>query len=304
MIKNYNELLSLVQKAPIAKVAVTASVDSHTIEAALEAGKQKIAEPIFIGDTVVIKRILEQLGEDPLNFEMIHEPEIEKTPIIANNLIHSEHANFVMKGFIDTSIFLKGILDKETGLRTGNALSHVAFLELPGYKKLLAVTDAGMIPAPDFSAKLQIVENAVRLLNNMGCVNPKIAALAAVEKENKSMPETSDALALHNYYVNSMIGGCEIDGPVSYDIAISKEAARIKGVSDKNSEEYDIFLVPNISAGNILVKALIYHAGAKMAGIVAGAKVPLVLNSRSASSEEKFYAILLAAAVSMLSKQP
>lgn len=302
-IKSYQELLQRVQDSPLARVAVVAAADPHTIEGVLEAQKQRVASPVLIGDAKVIAEILKECGEEPEAFEIFHEPDISKTPLVANELVHSGKADFVMKGLIDTADFLKGILDKESGLRTGNVMSHIAFLELPGYRKLLAITDGGMIASPDLDAKRQIVQNVVCTLQGMGYEKPKIAVLAAVEKENKSMSETSDAFALRADCQKGRLAGCEIDGPLSYDIAMSKEAARIKGISHQNSEDYDVLLVPGIAAGNILTKALILNAGAKMAGIVAGAKVPLVLNSRSASADEKFYAILLAAAQLMFRRQ-
>lgn len=302
-IKSYQELLQRVQDSPLARVAVVAAADPHTIEGVLEAQKQRVASPVLIGDAKVIKKILQEQGEEPGASEIFHESDISKTPLVANELVHSGKADFVMKGLIDTADFLKGILDKESGLRTGNVMSHIAFLELPGYRKLLAITDGGMIASPDLDTKRQIIQNAVCTLQGMGYEKPKIAVLAAVEKENKSMPETSDALALRADCQKGRLAGCEIDGPVSYDIAMSKAAARIKGISHQNSEDYDVLLVPGIAAGNILTKALILNAGAKMAGIVAGAKVPLVLNSRSASADEKFYAILLAAAQLMFRRQ-
>lgn len=294
-LKNYDELIAMVQAAPMVNGAITAC-DDHTIEAACHAYKENVLQPIFIGNKKDIIAYIREFGCDEKDFEIIQEDDPLQTPYIACDLVNTGKAAIVMKGFIDTSDFLRGILDKERGLRTGNPMSHVAILQIPNYPKLLAVTDGGMMTNPDYDAKVKIVENAVEMFRGMGYECPKVAALTAVEKPNKAMPETEDARALQEANRNGEIKNCIIEGPVSYDIAVSKEAAEKKKFDGECSGDYDIFLVPNISAGNLLSKAIIYHGGAKMSGIILGAKVPLVLNSRSASAEEKFYAICLSVA--------
>lgn len=297
-IKNYEELINSVKNQEMKKVAIASAAEEHTILAALNAYENKLSTPIFIGDRKIIQNLLKENGHEADRFDIIHENNILNTPFIASELVNGNVASFVMKGFIDTSDFLRGIIDKETGLRTGNVMSHIAFLQIPGYPKLVAITDGGMLTNPDLAQKRQILQNSVRTLCNMGYQNPKVAVLTAVEKPNKAMPETMDAQTLQEESGSGFFANCIIEGPVSYDIAISTESARLKGFQGKHSGDYDIWLVPNISAGNLLSKALIYNAGAKMAGIVVGAKVPLVLNSRSSSSEEKYYAMALAAACS------
>lgn len=297
-IKNFDELVARVKAAPMVKGAVAAA-DDHTIEAACHAYKEDVMEPIFIGRRAEIEENVKLAGFAPDQFQIIEEDDILKTPLHACKLVHDGEAALVMKGFIDTSDFLRGILDKEVGLRTGNPMSHVAVLEIPGYYKLIATTDGGMITDPDYDTKVKIVENAVAMFRGMGYECPKVAALTAVEKPNKAMPETMDARRLQEANQAGEIKNCVIEGPVSYDIAMSKEAAAKKKFEGKYSGEYDILLVPNISAGNLMSKAIIIHGGAKMSGTVVGAKVPLVLNSRSASAEDKFYAICLSVACSM-----
>ena len=294
-LKNYDELIAMVKAAPMVSGAVTAC-DDHTIEAACHAYKEQVMRPIFIGDKAEIVKYVREFGFSEDEFEIIDEKDPLQTPLIACDLVNANRASVVMKGMIDTSDFLRGILDKERGLRTGNPMSHVAILQIPNYPKLLAFTDGGMITDPDYDTKVKILENAVGMFRGMGYECPKVAALTAVEKPNKAMPETMDARALQDANQAGTITGCIVEGPVSYDIAVSKEAAEKKKFDGKCSGDYDIFLVPNISAGNMMSKAIIYHGGAKMSGIGLGAKVPLVLNSRSASAEEKFYAICLSVA--------
>lgn len=296
IIKNYDDLICLVHNQPVRRAAIASAADSHTIESALKAAQENIAVPIFIGDESEIRRILELNHANACDFTIIHEADRLKTPYIASHLVNEGLADFVMKGFIDTSDFFRGILDKTDGLRTGNPMSHIAFLQIPEYGKLLAVTDGGMVTAPDYTQKKQILINAVQMLKKMGINEPTAAILTAVEKVNKSMPETLEAAQLAEECKQGLLGRCHVEGPVSYDIAISRESAQKKGFTGQFSGNYDLWLVPNIAAGNLMTKALIYNGHAKMAGLVAGAKCPLVLNSRSSSAEEKFYAIALAAA--------
>lgn len=295
-IKSFDELIAKVKAAPTIRAAIASAADLHTLEAAVHAHKEGIIEPVFIGDKNKIEELLSSIGLVHERYDIIDEPDILQTSHVASKMVNAGKADIVVKGFIDTSDFLRGILDKEHGLRTGNPMSHIAFLQVPGYKKLLAITDGGMVTAPDYQGKVQLVENAVAILRGMGYECPKVAAVTAVEKPNKAMPETLDAQMLQEENKKGIIKNCIIEGPVSYDIVMSRESAQNKGFTGKHSEDYDILLMPNISAGNIMSKALMYNAGAKMSGLVAGAKVPLVLNSRSSSAEEKFYAIVLAAA--------
>ncbi|WP_425802612.1 phosphate acyltransferase [Desulfitobacterium sp. Sab5] len=300
-IKSFSQLITQIQNGTPLTAAIVSAADPHTIEAALQAYKEKIAIPIFIGEGKKIEQILNSLGENPNSFEIINECNILRTPYIANSLVNNGRASLIVKGFIDTSELLHGILDKETGLRTGRSMSHVAFLEVPGYHKLIGITDGGIVVAPDFKAKKQILLNAVDLFKRLGYESPKVAAVTAADKANKSMPDTIDAFELQELNRKGEISDCSVEGPVSYDIVVSPESAKLKGFPGKHSGDYDVLLLPNIAAGNILSKSLIYNAGAKMGGIVTGAKVPLVLNSRSSSPEEKFYATVLAAACSKLS---
>ena len=295
-IRNFQELVSAVQGGKRKGVAVTAAADGDTVVSAIRGAKENIAEPIFIGDGREIEKILASLGEPRDLYEIVNEPDAGRTPAAACRLVGEGRASIVMKGFLDTSVFLGGILDKECGLRAEGPMSHVAVMQIPGYHKVLAVTDAGMIPAPDLEQKTRIVRNAVGMMAGLGYARPNVAAVTASEKASRALPETLDAEALREAAERGEIAGCTLEGPVSYDIVMSRESALRKGYGGQNSGNYDILLVPGISAGNILCKALIYNASAKMAGIVAGAKAPLVVNSRSSPPEEKFYALVLAAA--------
>jgi phosphate butyryltransferase len=214
---------------------------------------------------------------------------------ITVELIHENKADFIMKGKLQTADLLKAVVDKEKGLRTGNVISHVAILEIPAYRKLIAVTDGGMVMYPNLDEKKQILENSVNVFLAMGYECPKVAVLCAVETVNPKMPETVDADTLKNMNRDGEIKDCMVEGPISLDLTFNKESAEIKGYSSPVTGDADILLVPNITTGNIMSKALIEMAGATMAGMVVGAKVPIVLTSRGASSEEKYLSLVLSA---------
>jgi len=294
--KNFKELIDKLQNEKTKKrVVVVAAQDEHTLEAVFRAKKDGIVDPILIGDRVKIKEILELLNES-IDEELIINVDSEVGAAIkAVELIHENKADFIMKGKIQTSDLLKAVVNKEKGLRTGNVMSHFVIFEIPSYHKLLAVTDGGMMMYPNVDEKRQILVNAVNTLIAMGYDNPKVAVLAAVENVNPKMLESIDADILKKMNQNGEIKDCIVEGPISYDLAMSCESAKLKGYHSPVTGECDILIVPNITAGNILGKALIYSAGAKMAGFIVGAKVPIVLTSRGASAQEKYLSLVLSA---------
>ena len=214
---------------------------------------------------------------------------------IAVKLIHEGKANVMMKGKLETAQIMRGVLKKENDLRKGGLISVTGFFEIPGVDKLIAVSDMAVNTYPDLEGKKHILENAVSVMHAMGIENPKVAVLAAVEKLNPKMPETVDADALKQMNIKGEITGCIVEGPISFDIATSKEAARIKGFSSPVAGEADLLLVPDIVSGNILAKCLTGFAKAITAGVVVGAKIPIILVPRSAEATDKYYSIALAA---------
>jgi phosphate butyryltransferase len=210
-------------------------------------------------------------------------------------LVNENKADFIMKGKIQTADLLRAVVNKEKGLRTGRVMSHFVFDEVPSYHKLIVTTDGGMMTYPDLNQKKQIIENAVDVLRAMGYDKPKVAVLAAVEKVNPKMPESVDADMLKKMNQEGKIKNCIVEGPISYDLAISKKCAEIKGFKSPVAGDADILIVPNITAGNILGKCLICSAEGKMAGFIVGAKVPIGLTSRGSSAEEKYLSLVLSA---------
>lgn len=295
--RNFEELIKKVQNAEFKKrVAVVAAQDKHTLEAVFKAKQDNIVEPILIGDKSKIKEILNDLHIELNDNNIIQAEDDVAAATKAVELIHSNKADFIMKGKIQTADLLRVVVNKEKGLRIGKVMSHFVLHEIPGYHKLLAVTDGGMMMYPNLEEKRQIIENAVYALRTMGYQCPKVAVLAAVEEVNPNMPETVDADSLKEMNQKGILKDCIVEGPISYDLAMSRESAEIKGYISPVTGDTDILVVPNITVGNILGKALVYSAKAKMAGFIVGAKVPIVLTSRGATAEEKYLSIVLSAA--------
>jgi phosphate butyryltransferase len=211
----------------------------------------------------------------------------------AVSLIKQGQGDVLMKGGIATGELLKAVVDKDDGIGTGGLMSHLAAFECPSYHKLLFVTDGGMVPNPDLEQKALILRNALEFLRGLGYEMPKVAALAAAEAVNPKIPETGDAFTLSQRAENGEFGPCILEGPISFDLAISAESAALKGFVSQISGQTDLMLAPNIAAGNILGKSLIYMGGAVMAGCVLGAKVPIILTSRGATIQEKLLSMAL-----------
>ena len=298
ILKSFDELVGKVKCLPEKrKVALVAAEDKHSLEAVLHAEKEGIVKPILVGDEEKIRKLLKELNATD-EYEIINEPDSNQAAYKAVKLIRENKADFLMKGKIETAGILKAVVDKEKGLGQGKLMSHFVIVEVPTYHKLLATTDGGMVMYPTLEQKKEIISNAVETLLKLGYERPKVGVLAAVEKVNPKMPETIDADKLKEMNQNGKIENCIVEGPISYDLAIHKEAAEIKGYESEVAGDVDVLIVPNITTGNVLGKSLIYSAKGKMAGIVVGAKAPIILTSRGSSAEEKFLSLVLAAATS------
>lgn len=296
---SFAQLMDMFQKNKIKSTVAVVAADNHnTLKAVIKAKSEGFIDPILIGNKEKIIKILNDLQRDYKTMKIVDEDNHEKAASLAVKYINSGEADIIMKGSIHTADLLRPVVQREAGLRTARVMSHLAIYELKSYHKLIAVTDGGMNIYPNLEEKRQIIENAVDVFNKLGYKNPKVAALSAVERVNPKMPETVDAKNLKQMNKDGIIRNCIIEGPISYDLAISQESAREKGYHSPVAGDADILLVPNIVTGNILNKALIYSATARMAGFVLGAKIPIVLTSRSAGSDEKYLSLALSALVS------
>jgi len=297
MIKSFEEILKKVKSKEMKKVAVAVAQDEPVLEAIRDAKSQGIADAILVGDKEEIKRIAAKINMDISGFEIVDEKNPKKAALKAVELVSTGKADMVMKGLIDTANFLRSVLNKEIGLRTGALMSHVAVFEIPGYDRLLFITDVAFNMYPDLKAKIAIINNAVKVANAANIELPKVAPICAVEVVNPDMPATVEASILSKMSERGQIKGCIIDGPLSLDIAISKEAAAHKGVNGKVAGQADILLMPNIDTGNVMYKTLTYTTKSKNGGILVGTSAPVILTSRADSHETKMYSIALAALV-------
>jgi len=297
MIKKLSDLVELAKSKKIRRIAVAAAEDMPVMMAIKEAMHDNIVLPILVGDKVKILNIGEEIGFDFNNVEIIDEKDPMISAKIAVNLIRTEKAEILMKGLVNSGDFLKAILNKEKGLRSGATLSHIAFFESPYYHKLLAITDAAMNVEPEFADKLAILNNAIEAFHKLGIAQPKIAIVGAIETVNNKMQPSVDAALLTMMNKRGQIKGCIVDGPLALDNAISREAAEHKGIKSPVASEVDLILTPDIYSGNILYKSLNFLGGASSAAVIMGATVPVVLTSRSDSEHSKLMSIALAAAM-------
>lgn len=293
MIKNFEELLSKAKANGPKKISVACAQDDDVLKAIKAAYEQGIVNGYLVGNEAEIRKIAAEINLDLSGFEVINIVDMAEASLKAVELVSSGKAEIVMKGLVDTSIILKAVLNKEVGLRTGNALSHVAIFDVPTYHKILLVTDAAMNIAPDLHTKKQIIENSLVVTKALSIETPNVGIIAAKEKVTESMPATVDAGALVKMNLEGEIAGCKVGGPFALDNAVSKEAAEIKGIKDPMAGDVDVLLCPTIEAGNVLYKALNFLANAKSAGIIVGAKAPVVLTSRADSDESKLNSIAL-----------
>jgi len=296
MFKSLDDLQKLIEKNKVKKkLALAVSQDSHSLEAVYTALKNGIIDPILIGSRPDTERIIEEKGFDFTGATFIHEPDDVKSVELAVRMVHDNKADILMKGKVATPTLLKGVLNKEWGLRTGSLLSHFALFEVDTYHKLIGVTDVAMNIAPNLKDKIGIVNNSVGYMNKMGIAKPKVAVLGAIEMVNESMEATLDAALLSKMNQRDQIKNCIIDGPLAFDNAVSFESAKHKGIKSEVAGDTDLLLMPDIEVGNVLYKTLVFFAKAKVASVILGASAPIVLTSRSDSEDSKYNSILLAA---------
>lgn len=298
MSKNFDDLLSKLKVGKRKKLSVAVAQDEPVLEAIKAAKERGIADAILVGNKEEIEKIATKIDMDLSDFEIIHEKDIKKAALKAIELVSSGVADMVMKGLVDTATFLRSVLNKEVGLRTGNLMSHVAVFEIEGIDRLILLTDAAFNTYPDLKQKVQIINNSVMVAKSCGIENIKVAPICAVEVVNPDMPATVDAALLSKMSDRGQIKGCIVDGPLALDNALSEEAAHHKGITGSVAGRADILLLPNIDVANVMYKTLTYTSNTKNGGILVGASAPVILTSRTDSFETKVNSIALAALVS------
>ena len=293
MLRSLSEVIEMA-KGKGKVIAIAGAEDKEAVKAVFEAQELGVSAILF-GKKEVIESNLKEIGAD---FPIVDCRTDEESSKAAVKAVVEGRAHIVMKGLVKTSTLLKAVLDKEQGLRTERLLSHVAVVEVPGVNRLIFVTDGGMVIRPTLEQKVQIIENAVSVARKLGYEMPRVGLIAAVETVNPDMPETLEAAIIAKMNERGQIKNCKIDGPLGIDNALSVYAAEVKGVKGEVAGHADILVVPDIHSGNFLGKSAVYFANGKIAGIIAGAKAPVIVISRADTSESKFASIALAIAIS------
>ena len=292
---HFNKIFSEIKKIPMKKISVAAAEDSNVLEAVSIAKEKGIADAVLVGNEIKMKQIAKELNIDLSSFEIINEPDPIQAALKAVKLVHDGYCDMYMKGLLQTKDFLKSVLNKEVGLRTGAILSHVAVFEVKGISQLLFMTDGGFIIEPTLEEKVHLIENAVKVANACGIEKPKVAPLCAVEVVNPKMKCTTEAFELTKLNEKGKIKNCIVDGPMSMDMAISREACEHKGTLDRKiTGDADILLFPDIHSNNIAAK-FVAHTAEHYAGmILSGTSAPVILTSRSDDIKTKVSSIAFA----------
>ena len=292
---HFNKIFSEIKKIPMKKISVAVAEDSNVLEAVSIAKEKGIADAVLVGNEIKMKQIAKELNIDLSLFEIINEPDQRQAALKAVKLVHDGYCDMYMKGLLQTKNFLKSVLDKEVGLRTGAILSHVAVFEVKGISQLLFMTDGGFIIEPTLEEKVHLIENAVKVANACGIEKPKVAPLCAVEVVNPKMKCTTEAFELTKLNEKGKIKNCIVDGPMSMDMAISREACEHKGTLDRKiTGDADILLFPDIHSNNIAAK-FVAHTAEHYAGmILSGTSAPVILTSRSDDIKTKVSSIAFA----------
>jgi phosphate butyryltransferase len=292
-IRTFAELLEAAKNKGPKTIAVAAGHQSEVMLAGLDAEVAGIAEVILVGDEAKIREIANAEGFDISRMQIVHIPQSREAAWNVMKLVSEGKADIAMKGKVETSDFLRAALSKELALRTGRLFTHVAAFEIPEFDRLIFISDAGVVVAPDLEQKVEIVQNAIYVAHALDIRLPRVAVLAATEVVNPKIPTTLDAANLSKMADRGQIQGGLVDGPLALDNAISPESARIKGIKSEVAGYADILIAPDIEAGNVLAKAITYFAQGKMAGVVVGARCPLILPSRSDTREAKLVSLAL-----------
>ncbi|RKY99205.1 MAG: phosphate butyryltransferase [Candidatus Hydrothermota bacterium] len=300
MVKKLSQLVEGLQGKELGTLVVAAGEDPHTIEAVNRAVDEKIVKAILVGDSDKVKEIAEAHNIDPSKFSLIDVKDKKEAVKRAVSMVRSGEGDVLMKGLVDTAVYMRAILNKEWGLLPeGRVLSHVTVVEFPSFHKLLIVSDVAVIIQPDINQKVAMLNYCIEVAHALGIEQPKAAIISAIEKVNPKMPSSVDAAIIAKMAERGQIKGAIVDGPLALDLAVDKESAEIKGVKSPVVGDADILIFPNIETGNVFFKTATKICKGNIAAMVAGAMRPAVLTSRGDSEESKFYSIALAIRVAL-----
>lgn len=296
MCRTFEDLLATRKNTSGKRMAVVWAAEAHVLTAVTAAYEDAGIQPILIGQSQDIRQLMDKLSIEH-DFTIVAADTPEQAVKIAVDMVRAGQADIIFKGLLQTATIMRAIVNKDAGICRSGVLSHVSLLEIPGYHKLVALTDGALLTYPSLEKKAALLQNAVHMMHSIGVNEPKVAVLAAVENVNPKMPETVDADALKTMWQEGCFDKCIVEGPISYDLAMDPEAAATKHYESPVAGDADILVVPNIQAGNMLIKSLVYSAHARCIGLVIGAQVPVVITSRSAPTANKSLAIRVAAAL-------
>ena len=298
MITSFEQLVDEVKSVPRQVISVAVAQDVDVLEALVKAQEAGLASAVLVGDRARMEALAREHNLNLSPFEIVNVPDEQEAVQTAIQLIREGKAEVLMKGLCSTATLMKAVLNKDSGLRKSGLLSHLGIFQIGTYHKLILMSDAALNIAPTLEEKIGITRNAIAIAHRLGIELPKVAMIAAVEKVNPGkMPATTDAAIIAKMNERGQIKGAIIDGPLAVDNAFSRKSCEVKGIKSEVGGDADIAIVPEIETGNVFYKLLSYLAGAKTAGIIIGASVPIVLTSRADSEETKFLSIATAARV-------
>lgn len=291
-----SKMLALLKSAnslPKVTVAVICPETKEALLGAIEAAKSNVIIPVLFGNKTIIQKVATENNTNLTGYEIVETTE-ENATLKAAEMVHTGKIDVIMKGSLHSDTFMAGLVRSSSGLRTNRRMSHVMVIDVPAYEKMLILTDCALNIAPDFECKKAIVANAIDFAHAINIPLPKVALLAAVETVSDKIPVTLEWAKIKEIAAKGEISGGIVDGPLSFDLAISKRSATVKKIKSEVAGDADIIVVPELNCGNILFKALEYFANASSAGIILGAKIPIILTSRSAEAKERIFSCQLA----------
>ncbi len=301
--KTFDEIIEkkLKGNSKVSRIAVAAADDEHTLQAVQRAAAQGLVSPVLVGDAAKIKQIIANIGLDCKDEDIYDVADPVEAAKKAVALINEGKADFLLKGHVESSDYLRAVVNKENGLRVpGKMMTHFAIFEAPSaYKKLIAPEDGGMVTYPDLEQKKQIIQNTVDTMLKLGYDCPKVGVIACKEKVDPKMPETIDAAELKAMNQRGEITNCIVEGPIQFDLAVDPDICEQKGYESPVAGDCDVLIATNIHQANSMGKMLAQFCHAKMGGFVVGAKCPVIMTSRASTAEEKYLSICLAAAASL-----
>jgi phosphate butyryltransferase len=294
-IRKLEDMVSAARQVGPVPIAVAAAHDPEVLRAVDQAHRDGMIEATLVGDWPAIEAYATQVEADLTGVNVLHEPDPQRAARQVVDLARNDRAGVVVKGQVKTSELLGVALNRHVGIRGQGILSHVGIFELPGMERLIYLSDSGVVVYPDVYQKLEIINNVVRVAHLLGVEEPKVAILAASETVHPKIPASIDALALSRMADQGWVAGAVVDGPLGLDLAISPRAAELEGSDSPIAGMADVLIVPNVEAGNIVAKGLQYFAHARMAGLVVGARVPIIISSRADSAETRYLSLAMAA---------